>query len=98
MTLRNEVVTAASLYGTLTNAITNVYNDVLSAGRISSSKHKAEFALFNNPTRVPEGSWYVTTKVSQVLKLSYSPSAEPYIVLTFQSPCPTFDKHTVTVF
>ena len=57
MTLRNEVVTAREVYENLSNAIQNVYDDVMSNGYIDKDAHPEEFRLYDNPFHVTEGTW-----------------------------------------
>ena len=59
MTLNGQVRSAAVVYDTLIQSISNVYDDVVNGfdGEIDSDIHPTEYELFNNPNRVVDGPW-----------------------------------------
>ena len=59
MILRNEIITANTVYTNLINSINNVYNDIMQYNEINNITHPIEYNLFNNPHRVVDGPWYV---------------------------------------
>lgn len=59
MSLRNQVVSASTVYDKLIASINNVYKDVMSIKQIDAIAHPDEYRLFNNPHRVIDGPCYV---------------------------------------
>ena len=57
MSLRGVETSAAEVYDNLVESINNVFDDVMTYGKINNNIHATEYDLFHNEPAVVDGPW-----------------------------------------